>query len=326
MEYQNALEAAKQVFEAPKIADEILTRVVIESIKKYQQKLSVGLEDSITDLLDNFKHKITSLLLSQNIQAGSYQPALFPKNCRFFCSKLNHHFVVIEEPPQVRRLRFHKSLNTASNFYSLAMPYVIFIIHLYGEYDSFKLDIAWRPLSLNSLDDKLYKAKLPNIYGHQGTLVCLGKYELTGSITEKVDDIIDYFWTSEFTDDVIQNWVDCDPELWQQKTRLDPNFILRENLEELSWKIPDYFFTIKQDEATRVLTSEIDSAINVMFNKILEYFRQHKFEKHFPKDIEKEISAAFEYASKEYTLAIMALEHASINKEQINHGPFWNPI
>ena len=67
------------------ISDKILTQVVIEAIRTYQQKLAVGIEDSVSDLLGSFKHTAATSIIdaASGWQTTQQEGFLLPKDCRF---------------------------------------------------------------------------------------------------------------------------------------------------------------------------------------------------------------------------------------------------
>ena len=47
-----------QLEDRTKLVEDVLAKVVIETIRKYQQRVNVGIQDSIVDLLSTFKLKV----------------------------------------------------------------------------------------------------------------------------------------------------------------------------------------------------------------------------------------------------------------------------
>lgn len=125
------------------LSSDILTRVVIDSITKYRQKVVVGAQDSVSDLLDSFKFSLAEAVFE--VAAGwkvvNREPFLFPRGCRFCHTRGNTTIFVIEQEPQIRTLSFEGRMIgetpfTGENFepeppperLPMALPYVVFLI------------------------------------------------------------------------------------------------------------------------------------------------------------------------------------------------------
>ena len=82
---KQAAACAVQQTELDLLVQDILTKIVIETLHKYQQKVNVGIQDSMGDLLDNFKQKITQAIfdVANTWRASNQKPVLFPRGCRF---------------------------------------------------------------------------------------------------------------------------------------------------------------------------------------------------------------------------------------------------
>ena len=120
------------------ISSDIISQVIATTIKTYQDKVNVGIQDSISDLLDTFKQRIAETVFetSKQWKLPRRDLLLFPKNCRFCYQKGDSTVVLIEQDPQIRSLVFQKSLLSAdyAGLYQtvripLALPNVVFLLH-----------------------------------------------------------------------------------------------------------------------------------------------------------------------------------------------------
>lgn len=319
------------------LAADILTKVVIETIHKYQQKLNVGVQDSVSDLLDTFKQKVTEAIFAK---AGAWkvanrEPFLFPRGCRFCFTRGNAAIFVIEQEPQIRSLLFDAYMlgkehtatesNTTAERISLALPYVVFLVHFKD--NAFRnLYCGWRTAPLRSLDDYLCQPLLPNI--HDGGNVCLGSSwtrSTEASMASQSESVIGYFWNSQFNNDLSTNWwnkrnIDLRLESareWNNWTVGDETFILdvhfnedrsrslQRRLEQLTTEEqePDEN-AFRQD-----LAESIDQCVEGLSSKILRYFKKTKFDRHHPKDVTDSLTAAMREANVELVDLMFAIQH-----------------
>jgi hypothetical protein len=189
------------------LASEVLSEVVIPTINTYQQRLMVGVEDSVSDLLDTFKTTVSRHIFDahSNWKVVDVSPQIFPKNCRFFHQKGNFSVVVIEQEPSVRSILMSRDLlgeqqneDEGIAKVNLAIPYSVFIIQFCeNQYSSFFT--AWRSSPLNSLEDGLGVPILPNVSTNLN--VCMGTdFEIKeGTVSEQANELINYFWQSQFS-------------------------------------------------------------------------------------------------------------------------------
>lgn len=313
------------------LVDSILTQVVISTIKKYQQKLNVGVQDSVSDLLDTFKHKITQAIFeTSDIWRSTVQSdiALFPKDCRFCYNRGNSTIIVIEQDPQVRSLKFasgmlgenHGSRARGGERVALALPYSVFFFHFQN--GNFRqLYLAWKTRPLESLQDAIQRPVLPNI--HDNLNVCLGvdPSVVRGSISQQTNIILSDFWNSEFNEDLSQHWwqkgsIDNrirNGDMWSELTLENPMFILDVNfrqtrtVQEMVELVSCVDEPVDESYFRHRLADEIDKHVEILFSKVMKYFKRTKFDKHFPKDIENELSKTISVSTKDLVDVVYSL-------------------
>ena len=295
------------------IAEDVLTNVVIETIRKYQQKINVGIQDSVNDLLENFKKNVSESIfnIASNWRVENSDYILFPRGCRFCYKKGNNTIVIIEQEPQIRSLLFESSMLeempvkgvSNSERIALALPYIVFIIH-FKKNHFMGMYTGWRNAPLNDLNADIFRPFLPNI--HENFSVCTGithkemEDNMSGdNITQKCDFVLSHFWNSKFNCDLSNFWWkkgDFDDRLisartWSKFSLLDSSFILMVFHSEA--KSIEYFLNIltmhdyELDEVTlkHTISETIDKCVEGLFFKITRYFRNTKFEKYHPKEI-----------------------------------------
>jgi len=187
---------------------------------------------------------------------------ILPQGTRFAQPMGNNAILlVIEEPPAIRtitvthhieadleRLKLCGKLeqygytmedvgNGPPYKFTLSFPYIIYIISVYKNENSFSASVFFRNSPISGLGDYLCKANLYNI--SQGQRLCLGQ-RLKDSTSENislidyVDDIKNRFWFNVFNRDYIYNYQEYEKSgisemsdylTWQYFTRVDPMFV-----------------------------------------------------------------------------------------------------
>lgn len=358
---QRLAEAIKLTLEQSRsngLAEDILQKVVAEAIRAYQAKINVGVQDSVSDLLDGFKHKVTDQILEATDQwhVPQREPILFPKNCRFMYQRGNTTVMVMEEPPQCRTLSFSKRI-IASQFVStfpevqnlyLALPYVIFVATFQNA--NFKtLHCAFRNRALDSIDAELGKPLLPNI--HDNLEVCMGNSFFISPlvpITQKAEGAINWFWGSTFNKDLSERWeqkhrVDArlaDGLAWERLSQEDSLFILTTQFNSASRTIRQIMESAASHEEEpnesdfrHRLADSIEGCADQMAKRILAYLKKTKFERHIPQDVSTSVQTVIagvmaEVADLALTLQDqvekLRLESDPSHKKWQARGEFWS--
>lgn len=311
------------------IANSVLDRIVIDTIKNYQNKVAVGIEDSASDLMQTFKKRIVDYVMTRNFGWKSTDDSyLMPRNCRFSVKKKDCTIFVIENFPQVRTLSFVKGMQ-ANNIVdghrgsvervSLALPYEIFVV-VFNKSNFVELRYYWTKKSLGSLNDMLYESVLPNI--HVGGKVCLGAFRQNGiDFSEICDEVIQLFWSAKFNTDLSTNWQQKDKissmissgNIWEQNSKqnqffiLDLPFVPVRSLNETLKLIESH--TNRQDEIENKVIEEVDRITSDLFHKISNYVKKTKFEKFYPKDIKNALICQFEKNNSDILDLVVTLEN-----------------
>lgn len=338
------------------LADSVLTQVVLEAIRTYQQKLAVGIEDSASDLLDTFKLQVAKHIFetAAGWRVTQRDNFLFPHGCRFCFTRGPNTIVVIEQGPQTRSLSFVRGMQReetrnsgadSSERVSLALPYSIFILSF--RQDGFQsMRYLWRTAPLKSLDDMLCVANLPNL--HEGGTVCLGRIGPTGTtISETCENCVAGFWNSQFNHDLSAAWWHKDTvspqiatgKLWAENSINNPLFIL--GLPFAPYKtvreVLDIITASAEEPSESVfrhkLSEQIDGCVEALFHKMTSYLKKTKFDKHSPNDIHDALKSCLKTSVSELVDVSMAVHH-EIDKlgEELKEpilapepaGPFWN--
>jgi hypothetical protein len=331
-QFETVLDRCDQYLSNDALLDDILNRVVHLSLQTYQEKIHVGIQDSLHDILLQFKKEIVLEIHNAAqtwIVSTKKEKTLFPKNCRFLYTMGDSTFVVIEEDPKNRTLSLDKSLVTggksnlgSSERLNLALPYCVFVLHFVttktkmGE--SLKqMYLAWRFAPLTSLNDPLFVPLLPNI--HQNLAICFGGKKFEGNICEQTNQAIQYFWNSQFNNDLSQFWwakehVDVrvrNAITWKQSTEANSLFVLEIKtamyktlntlLEEcLKSRQQTDFFLEKE------IASKVENLSKNIYNGVLRYLKHTKFEKFYPKDVKDVLKDSIEPIVKEiYSLFLL---------------------
>lgn len=315
------------------LVDAILSQVIIEAMKRYQQKINVGVQDSVSDLLDTFKQKITESVFSTADtwqEASGRDPILYPKGCRFCYVRGDSTIVVIEEDPKVRSLSFEGNMlgidsliqGSGQQRVGLSLPYVVFLV-LFRNGIFISLYSGWRTRPLTGLDDLLYKPLLPNI--HNNMQVCLGLVNVEGDVSAVSQSVITNFWNSRFNSDLSDTWWDKgivsshlrSATTWEEKTEENPMFILDLDLSKvIGSRTVQYLLDLlcKSEESPdesgfrHRISEDIDKCVDALFHKIMRYFKKTKFDRHYPKDIVESLGRAAQEAFGELSDVVSVLE------------------
>lgn len=344
--------AIKETEEWESLIDAVLMQVILATIKKYQQKVNVGMQDSVSDLLDTFKQKITEAIFETNDAwraASRSEIDLFPRGCRFCSSRGTSTILVLEQDPQVRSMRFSSGMggSTAgewvegSSNLALSLPYIIFFFHFQN--GAFKnLYCGWRTRPLESLNDSLCRPVLPNI--HDNLNVCLGRHMSVNqrqSLAQQTNYVLSNFWNSEFNNDLSDHWWSKDRvdarlrtgREWAELSQEDPLFILDVNFRQLRTVkatleiISNASETPDESQFRHRLSEKIDEHVGILFSKIMRYCKKTKFERHFPKDIKTELGQAFSSSVGDLIDVVYSLnvEIDQLSKEIKEHTPEMEP-
>jgi len=329
------------------LSERVLTQVVLASIRTYQQKVAVGIEDSASDLLDTFKKNVTKQIFdtAAGWRAVQRDNFLYPRGCRFCFQKGNNTIVVIEQDPQVRTLSFMAGMqdddqdldrsSPHSERASLSLPYGVFVFRFNS--DTF-LDVRyyWRTAPLKNLADTVHCCVLPNI--HVGGRVCLGDVISGQTISDICENVIGQFWSSQFNMDLADEWwgkgrlapAIATGRAWQECTITNPLFILQvpfrihKTLKEVIDQVADGEEASESAFRHKVST-DIDSCVGQLFHKISSYLNKTKFEKHSPKDIKESLRHHLRTSVFELIDIVVSLNH-EINKLAVESEPDRRPI
>lgn len=317
------------------LSAEVLTRVVIEHLKLYTQRVNVGIEDSLAASLDDFKRKVTDAIfnVSNKWKVNAREPVIFPPNCRFLYTRGRITVAVIEQSPQIRSLLFESRMTGERLGYggehcrlALALPYVLFVVVFrddQAQKERFtNLYAAWRNAPIMTMEDQISFCLLPNY--HENLSVCTGAMgEIGGSLAQKVDKVIAHYWSSLFTSDLADYWwgkKDIDRRLstgmrWQTASEENPLFILEPSLpvygslKRLLDVITSSEETPDESRVRHELTAGIDGCVSTLSSKILNYMKRLPQERHYPKDVKSSLALAMKSCSTELLDMVTILQH-----------------
>lgn len=191
--------------------------------------------------------------MSVNMGAGM---RILPPNCRYLEKVSNGSIAVIEEPPAFRTVRIRMSYSdeynrlkesgkleeyeyddswastsTQDRTFTLAFPYVIFIIHINESNQLSAGQVYFRVARMTGLSDYIMKAPLNNISDNQ--FICFGSGGGThATLNAAIENTINMFWAAQFNTDYMYNYgayrevagVNTYME-WHALSQRDPMFI-----------------------------------------------------------------------------------------------------
>ena len=323
------------------VVHDILTRVVIDCLKKYQLKVNAGVQDSVADLLDTFKLKVAREIfdIAQNwsLTTGR-EKVLFPRDCRFLYNIGNSTIVVLENGPGVRLLTLDRNLcgpamqgsSRITERHALPLPYVVFVLHFVsgrpggGNERLAGFYVQWNTAPLNSLQDMLYVPLFPNI--HTNYSMCMGSsFHTSGNITEMCRETINAFWASAFNNDLSSFWwskSDVDQRLRTVRSWVEagqdetPLFMLNlpyQQAQTLESLINVCVGAHEEQEADSSamrhrLAESIDRCGEQLFNKVLSYFRKTKFDRYYPQDVVENLGKSISSIADELVGIVLGIQ------------------
>lgn len=335
------------------VINDILTKVVIETLDRFQKKVNVGLQDSISDLLDQFKLDIEREIFEIGQQwtlATRHEKFLFPKNCRFVYSKGSSTIVVIEQEPIRRSITVDRGLfgldlvrrmNQTSRV-SLLFPYVIFVLQ-WKDSRLVNAYTAWRKEPIRLLSDPVFDPIMPNT--HENYAICTGDVRMpSGDISLGSENVISSYWQSVFNTDLSNFWWNkklhpkiTTLETWVENSD-DPflfNDINLSSKHKTLENMVDFCCIAEVDpdsvELRKRLADKIELCTTDMFSKVMKYFKKTKFDRFYPKEVQENVALSMEGLLKEIYDILSVLQNDldtivvnSKNRKDVdNYG--WQP-
>ena len=230
---------------------------------------------------------------------------IFPPNCRHIEPVGDGYLLVIEEPPAYRTISVNMSMSTEINRlkseglleqygytpefmktfktpykFTLAMPYVIFILVANKLNEIKEAQVFVRPHQLSGFSDYIYRAPFTNIAGSQG--ICLGDkaYKRCRSLQELVSHIIMVFWSAEFNTDYLHNYDSYRdvPILnsymeWQYMSQANPMFIYNAEWMQYGKNLGEQIGKLKDNQSRR------DGFVRergLTYNELADVFYSHE--------------------------------------------------
>jgi len=217
---------------------------------------------------------------------------ILPPNCRFIEATNKGYLVVIEEPPAIRTVQIQKYFeheiedlkNSGTlkefgyehfdprsdkiNSFSLAFPYVVFILSFERETRLIDGLVFFRTQQMRGMSDYLLKAPLTNISDNQR--VCFGDANkfAANSLTQAIQNVIMVFWSAVFNTDYTYNYSAYQKEgsefgnylRWEYLTTQNPLFIY-----DAKW--------IQLDKNLGQMMQYVKDSDHLVGNKIIDYNR-----------------------------------------------------
>jgi len=186
--------------------------------------------------------KLEDFITTTGGYSGISTPIL-PNGCKYFRQKQSHSVLVIEKPPQTKRLHWTgMNPDTTKINWKLAFPYTIFVLEFQENAITSQSRLYYKKTPIISLDDMLFHTNLCNVYSYDR--ICTGNMRSVGeSMSEKADSFIAAFWQSNFNPDLIADQFNVDAiripqvsnlEAWQTASKDTPLFPLEINWRESS--------------------------------------------------------------------------------------------
>jgi len=173
------------------------------------------------------------------LQRGVATPVM-PAGTVHFAARDRFSTYTIEVPPQRRTVRFRPKEGREQE-HSILLPWAIFLITFCAEaLDALRIYV--RPKPLGTTSDLLHHVPFPNRYSDG--LTCMGtfKFEVTAPTPEKIRAALNFYWSSNFTSEILDSFNGHVPDAIATKTGPKENWfhgwarLSQEDLDGLLWK------------------------------------------------------------------------------------------
>jgi len=228
-----------------KMIEDLVPSIVQSTISIISQKTAVKSSvDSLkplSDLCDDITQNM-GLKVAEWVEQKT-DNLVVPDGTKFFCENDDEYVLIVEQKPQVRTVGFSQDFirkysgsPIPKTTYKLAFPYIVFIFTVSYKSEVTKIQVAYRTASLQSLNDDLYYANLPNIID-ESMCVCMGNELPRGrNLCNAVNKAITEFWARSFNTDATFAFEEHSPiihkqritlESWERETKNNPLFVLK---------------------------------------------------------------------------------------------------
>lgn len=155
-------------------------------------------------------HSFLQALNEGVLTSYGYQTPLLPPTVRYIEQRLDKTVVVVEQPPQVRRVLWvndGENPGISHDEYverSLAFPFVVLLLSFDGAELDGRQQLYYRRAPLSSLEDPLLQPNLLNVTPDRDSgacWLCLGKIGPAASWAERIAGAVESFWASGFNHD-----------------------------------------------------------------------------------------------------------------------------
>ena len=238
------------------LVKELVPSIVQSTVSQISQKTAIqAANDTLGAIGELSEHVAKTIEL--NIARWVEQKTnnfIVPDGTKFFCE--NHkgkYTLIVEQKPQVRTVSFSERfveencIDSSKTAYRLSFPYVVFIFTVTYHNEVVLLQVAYRTKPLQSLNDDLYFANLPNIMDSGTMHVCMGAgFPPTGdSLCEVVNKTIAEFWARPFNTDAVYAFQKYTPKgltlkKWERKTAKNSLFVLGDIWHNTERALRDY--------------------------------------------------------------------------------------
>lgn len=186
---------------------------------------------------------LTTFLKEVFLTATVWEGPVLPVGTRWYARGGKREFLVVEEPPRVRRLTVNPRgglTEEETRHLRLAFPYLVYLMSFLDR-EPAEVKLFFRTGNLASPDDRLLFPSLPNVQyarGHRAEgRACLRPWPRTSGLelAGKVETLLSHFWSTGFNLDVEDNClaraqalspVFSSLDSWEEATRQDPLFVL----------------------------------------------------------------------------------------------------
>ncbi|MFC1623449.1 hypothetical protein ACFL16_03530, partial [Patescibacteria group bacterium] len=299
-----------ELLDSTRLIEKLIQKVVNKSLRKLKAEIAKIGTDEVIRMLDDFRENLIresyARVTLMNTGSGTNGSQVLPPGTRFYAKRGDQEFLVVEQIPQVRNVRIHHSISGRDNsdYFSLAFPYVAFFM-VFSEGSLHNLSVYYRNRPLESIDDMLFRANLPNM-NRSG--VCLGfRGHRVEGLVARAQEVIGHFWSSEFNSDWSGPYEDFRSKekrvksfsAWEKNSKKDPTFVLNVNWDPVSSlrSAMAQAISMFQDDNDQCIRREIEAAFTATSSDLSEALKRRfstiRVENRYPGIISKAAEARY---------------------------------
>lgn len=182
--------------------------------------------------------RLPEFLAHLSEQAGIRTPILAPSTIHY--ASMGRMSVFALEVPPGRRTINYRPRDGRTQEFVIPFPWV-YLLAVFCERALDRVYVYLAPEAVRTTEAQLFHLPVPNRYSRDG-LVCLGNFRFDITEPHKVDEIVRFYFESNFTDEILESFNSYVPEQIAVRTTESTNWfqgwskLTDEELKAVQWK------------------------------------------------------------------------------------------